>query len=199
MRQPKGFIKPGEEHLVCKLNKGIYGLKQSGRVWHNTLRSELENIGFKNGEVDKTMFFRFGEGREVEIVGWYVDDGLMVSNSTLSMDRMIQDARGSFDIQDMGDPTRLLGVHIIRNRELGTIHISQPSFIDTIAKRFEITCGQTVNEPMDPNIELHISTNPYDITDLSYASLIGSINYCTVATRPHVSYAVNKCAQYHLP
>jgi Reverse transcriptase (RNA-dependent DNA polymerase) len=182
--------------LVCKLNKGIYGLKQSGRVWHNTLRSELEKIGFKNGEADKTVFFRFREGRDVEIVGWYVDNGLMASNSTLSMDRMIQDVRGSFDIQDMGDPTRLLGIWIIRNRELGTIHISQSSFIDTIAKHFEITCGRAVNSPMDPNIELHISTNPYDITDLSYASLIGSINYCAVATRPDVSYAVNKCAQY---
>ena len=24
MHQPKGFIKQGEEHLICKLNKGIY-------------------------------------------------------------------------------------------------------------------------------------------------------------------------------
>jgi Reverse transcriptase (RNA-dependent DNA polymerase) len=69
MHQPEGFIEPGEEHLVCKLNKGIYGLKQSGRVWHNTLRSELEKIGFKKWEVDKMVFFRFGEGREVDIVG----------------------------------------------------------------------------------------------------------------------------------
>ena len=34
MRQPEGFISEGQEHLVCKLNKGIYGLKQSGCIWH---------------------------------------------------------------------------------------------------------------------------------------------------------------------
>jgi hypothetical protein len=62
----------------------------------------------------------------------------MASNSTFLMDQMIQDVRGSFDNQDMGDPTRLLGIHIIRSHEIGTLHISQPSFIDTITKHFKL-------------------------------------------------------------
>ena len=69
----------------------------------------------------------------VEIAGWYVDDGLLATNSTKSMERMIKDIKGSFDIQDLGEPDCLLGIKITRNRELGMIHISQPSFIDTIA------------------------------------------------------------------
>jgi hypothetical protein len=52
------------------------------------------------------------------------------------MDKMVTDIRGSFDIQDLGEPTRLLGVQIVRNPDLGTIHISQPAFIDTIARHF---------------------------------------------------------------
>ena len=39
MRQPKGFVKEGEEGLICKLHKSLYGLKQLGRVWHNTLKN----------------------------------------------------------------------------------------------------------------------------------------------------------------
>ena len=27
MWQPEGFIEPGTKSLVCKLNKGVYGLK----------------------------------------------------------------------------------------------------------------------------------------------------------------------------
>ena len=30
MHQPDGFIEEGKEALVCKLNKGLYRLKQSG-------------------------------------------------------------------------------------------------------------------------------------------------------------------------
>jgi hypothetical protein len=50
--------------------------------------------------------------------------------------------------------------------------------------------------PMDHNLELRTSTTPSNIIDLMYASLIGSLNYCAVATRPDITYAVNKCAQY---
>jgi hypothetical protein len=31
MDQPDGFIVPGKENYVCKLNKSLYGLKQSPR------------------------------------------------------------------------------------------------------------------------------------------------------------------------
>lgn len=33
MRQPEGFIQKGQEHLVCKLKRSIYGLRQSPRCW----------------------------------------------------------------------------------------------------------------------------------------------------------------------
>ena len=29
MKQPEGFVVKGQEHLVCKLKKSIYGLEQS--------------------------------------------------------------------------------------------------------------------------------------------------------------------------
>ena len=35
MRQPEGYIEPGKEHLVCRLKRSIYGLKQSPRCWNH--------------------------------------------------------------------------------------------------------------------------------------------------------------------
>ena len=104
MRQPEGFIKPGEEHLVCKLNKGIYSLRQSGRVWHQTLRGELVKIGLKPGDADPTVYFCFGNNSSIQIPGWYVNDGLLASNTTAYMDKMINNIRGSFDIEALGEP-----------------------------------------------------------------------------------------------
>jgi Reverse transcriptase (RNA-dependent DNA polymerase) len=110
-------------------------------VWHATLKAELEKLGFTAGEADKTVFFKFGYNDQIDIAGWYVDDGLLASVSDATMDKMVTDIRGSFDIQDLGEPTRLLSVQIIRNPDLSTIHISQPAFINTIARHFEITAG----------------------------------------------------------
>ena len=37
MKQPRGFILEGQEEAVCKLNKSIYGLKQSPQVLERSL------------------------------------------------------------------------------------------------------------------------------------------------------------------
>ena len=34
MTQPEGFVVKGKEHLDCKLNNSLYGLKQSPRCWN---------------------------------------------------------------------------------------------------------------------------------------------------------------------
>jgi hypothetical protein len=41
MEQPEGFRQGGRE-FVCRLNKSLYGLKQSPRLWGETLEKVLD-------------------------------------------------------------------------------------------------------------------------------------------------------------
>ena len=56
MKQPQGFFNEGEEHLVCKLKKSIYGLKQSSRCWNTVLDSYLKEIGFTQSTSDPCIY-----------------------------------------------------------------------------------------------------------------------------------------------
>lgn len=46
MKQPQRFVNEQHPDYVLKLNKAIYGLKQSGREWNSKLDEVLRNIGF---------------------------------------------------------------------------------------------------------------------------------------------------------
>ena len=48
--QPDGFITKGQEHMVCKLHKSIYGLKQTSRSWNKRFDQVIKSLGFDQNE-----------------------------------------------------------------------------------------------------------------------------------------------------
>ncbi|GJZ81144.1 zinc finger, CCHC-type containing protein [Tanacetum coccineum] len=54
MKQPKGFVMPGNEHKVCKLVKLLYGLKQAPEEWHQKFDNVVLSNGFLLNQSDNT-------------------------------------------------------------------------------------------------------------------------------------------------
>ena len=46
VKQPKGFEVKGKEHMVYKLYKVLYRLKQAPRAWYSKLDNRLCSLGF---------------------------------------------------------------------------------------------------------------------------------------------------------
>nr|GEW63272.1 zinc finger, CCHC-type [Tanacetum cinerariifolium] len=63
IKEPKGFVMPGNEHKLCKLVKSLYGLKQAPKQWHQKFDEQTCNTG-------STMEYEFvalvAAGKEVE-------------------------------------------------------------------------------------------------------------------------------------
>ena len=60
IEQPEGFEVKSEtgEKLVGKLNKSLYGLKQSGRNWNRVLHDHLSENGFTQNPADNCVYYK---------------------------------------------------------------------------------------------------------------------------------------------
>ena len=56
MKQPEGFSSSEGEHLVCKLKKSIYGLKQASRQWYLKFHEVIISFGFEENIMDQCIY-----------------------------------------------------------------------------------------------------------------------------------------------
>ena len=56
MDQPVGFAEEGKEHMVCKLKRSIYGLKQASRQRYLKSNDTIMSFGFKEITVDRCIY-----------------------------------------------------------------------------------------------------------------------------------------------
>ena len=100
----------------------------------------------------------------------------------------------------VGDTSYLLGIHINRNRENGTLDLDQEQYVQSVLKRFnatEIPMYHTpivVRDDLTPNEAPLEDTVPETVS--TYRSLIGSLMYLMLGTRPDIVYAVGKLARF---
>ena len=53
MVQPENFELGNPKHLVCRLKKSIYGLKQASRQWYRKFDKVISSYGFEENTVDQ--------------------------------------------------------------------------------------------------------------------------------------------------
>ena len=79
--QPDSFQVSGKEHIVCKLKKSIYGLKEASRWWYLKFNEVVASCGFKENSFDECIDLRVS-GRKYILLMLYVDDKLFKTNDT---------------------------------------------------------------------------------------------------------------------
>ena len=109
MSQPTGFKEVGKEHMVCKLHKSIYGLKQASRQWYLKFDEVVTNNGVKGNIDDQCIYMKVNESKYIFLV-LYVDHILLIANDT---DLWVETKKllfSHFDINDPGEASYVLGI-----------------------------------------------------------------------------------------
>ena len=149
MEQPEGF-EQGKD-LVCLLNKSIYGLKQSARLWNQRMRNALLKWGFIQLFSDNCVYYhpRYGV-----IIALYVDDLLIFGKDTGNIEKVKGLLSGEFEMKDMGELKYCLGIQVQRDRKSRTIHISQSAYINKILYGFRMKESNLAPTPITMGMQL---------------------------------------------
>ncbi|KAA0060550.1 Integrase, catalytic core [Cucumis melo var. makuwa] len=102
MSPPPGFeAQFGQQ--VCKLQKSLYGLKQSPRAWFDRFTTFVKSQGYSQGHSDHTLFTKNFETWKITILIVYVDDIVLSEDDQAEISQLKQRMGNEFEIKDLGN------------------------------------------------------------------------------------------------
>ena len=195
MEQPEGYSKSRD--LVCQLRKSIYGLKQSPRCWNKELQEYLTSIGFVQSTADPCVFIRV-EGKSVTVIAVYVDDLILITAMSEDMTKLKKSLESRFKMKDMGEFHYCLGISAIQDKEKGCLWIHQKQYISRMLEKYSLMDANPVTTPADPNVKLVKNDGVSKRVDsVNYQSIVGSLLYAAVATRPDIAQSVSAVSKFN--
>ena len=196
MVQPEGFIVQSQESKVCWLQKAIYGLKQAALQWNKQLHKSLVNLGFKCCVSDSGIYVKI-IGKDIIIIIIYIDNALfMGSNKKQILDHKKRFMK-KWESRDLGEAKEYLGMHIMRDCKKQSLTLDQSKYANKIVKHFgQENCMETV-VPLPIGYTPHTKVEEVNTSLWSqYQSVIRSLLYIMLGTRPDLTYSVIKMSQY---
>jgi transposase InsO family protein len=202
MKQPEGFEIAGNEEHVCKLKKSLYGLKQSPRQWYKRFDTFMMGQNYTRSEYDHCVYFKkLLDGSFIYLL-LYVDDMLIAAKSMKEINILKTQLSKEFEMKDLGAARKILGMEIRREREKGTLYLSQRKYIEKIISRFGMENSKPVSTPLAAHFRLSADMSPSIeeereyMSRVPYANAVGSLMYAMVCTRPDISHAVSMVSRY---
>lgn len=100
MRQPEGFVVPGQEGKVCLMKRSLYGMMQSGRNWAEHLESSLAALGWIRSRADPSIRIR-SSNAGTSIIGVYTDDLDGISSSQVAAKEAQDAIKSVYEVTDV--------------------------------------------------------------------------------------------------
>ena len=194
MKPPPGL--DYEEGYVCKLEKSLYGLKQSPRCWNMKFSTFLQNYGFEPSTADKCVYTGYVKDVKVLLV-IYVDDGLIFSSQMQAIDTVLDELKSCFEIKITENANYFVGIEIKRDYEQGKMYLKQSSYIKNVIRRFEMENANMITTPEDQHTNLALTKDSNEVGEqVPYRQAVGSLMFLATVTRPDISHAVGVASRY---
>ena len=198
------FVEPAPGHdprdsktgevMVYKLQSSLYGLAQSPVLWYDTIDGVLVVIGSRPTQSDPCVYTH-GSGVTLAILTLYADDILITGKDPTLVEQKKKGLKEIFEITDMGEVSRILGMEVTRDYDERTLAITQTTYVDNVLEQFGM---QDANATHTPGYGPELSAEQPEDKQLGaeamklYPSITGSMLYLAQCTRYGLCYTVNR-------
>jgi hypothetical protein len=191
--QPEGFS--DSDHL-WKLRRALYGLKTSPLLWYKELTKTLTELGLTPVK-DAPCLWK----NDKLLVFFYVDDVVILCAPAHIADlhEFEKKLLRRYKIRSLGELETFCGIQVTRDRDSGSIWLSQAAYIEKLAQKYPAPRPYTKPPATPLPLEELLPSETdqtNDFTKHRFAQLTGSIGYAAGATRPDISKAHSKLAEF---
>lgn len=170
VKQPQGF--DNNSNKVCKLQKALYGLRESPRAWFECFDEFMKSLGFKNSKVDNCLYYMDSAKDKVYVI-LYVDDLLICCKSQKSIEMIKRKLSEKFCMKDMGKVKNYLGIYIKYDHKNNKMSLNQESYILSLANKYKLENAKLYDTPMEVNLRLDQAEKVEN--NIKYRNLIGEL------------------------
>jgi hypothetical protein len=190
------YLKPIEgmnvpDGKVLKLLKCIYGLKQASREWYIHFTNILKSLGFQPTISDPCILTKTINKHQYYI-GVYVDDFIVIGKDKSLIHNIFQHLEQHLKIKRLGDLLWILGMRVSRDRQANEIYLDQTTYVNGLIQKFNLHNANNVSCP-----STDIATPSQNLANPQlYQSIVGSLQYASVCTRPDITFVTSKLSQF---
>lgn len=207
---PTGFhaagFKAGDSTstTVLRLLKSLYGIKQAPRDWHEEIDGSIQQLGYRRCSSEQCIYIKLSKNGYPIFICLFVDDMpcAMHSNDRQEFEADKQALGKKYKIQDLGDAKLVLGMRITRDRRARTLKVDQENYVQRLLEKCQMQDCIPADTPAEPGSHLsmlpthHSNNDDPGMTALQYGSVVGSLLYAAISTRPDISYAVGVLSRF---
>nr|QCC62381.1 reverse transcriptase [Digenea simplex] len=190
--------KPG---YMCQLKKSLYGAKQAGEIWGEIIHSKFIEWGFQQSTQDQRLYMFQRQSTFIVLI-LVVGDMAFASNDRQLISTLKSNLSATFKVKLLGQLKSFIGWELTYSTN--GISVNQHTYINRMLEMHNLKHIKPVSTPLPLSCDLTPTSESDDklapTYHNKYRSLIGSLSYISICTRPDISFAVSLLARnVHAP
>jgi hypothetical protein len=179
---------------ICKLNKVLYNLKQSSKVWFETLIKFLFSLDYVFLNVEFNVFMK----DDIMIV-IYVNDLIFTKLNLATIFWLKNTLNERFEMSDLNLCIYYLDMIIFKNKRFKQLILNQSVYVEQMLRNYEMWNCKSLIIIMNVSCRLIKISDEYIVDKslrINYQSIVKSLMYIMLKTRSNIIYFISMINRY---